>query len=350
MSSEQQRLSTRQIKALGENESFCGVFLLQRLSPKVSPKNGQPYWNCSVMDGDGGIDAKIWSSADWIDLSSGAGQKKKVNPLDEGFVRSVEGTSVGVKGKVNSYRGQQQFVFEEIYLVDQEKYPPHLFVRKSTIPLEELEARFWKLLARANGRRRSFLECVFSGELWDRFQIIPAAVTHHHAYVHGLLEHTVMVTESALAMADSYVKSGTRLDSDVVIGGGLLHDIGKIDAYGLTPAPAMTLPGAVLDHVPLGFARFRSLADSFGLDEVTAMHLGHIILSHHGEKEYGSPVLPATREALIVSVADELDFRLFCYDAAVETTLPGGVSDYHAVTQRRYWKWGDSTQEAPEEK
>lgn len=350
MSTEQQRLSTRQIKELGENGSFHGVFLLQRLSPKTSPKNGQPYWDCSVMDGDGGIDAKIWNSAEWIDLTAGSGQRRKVNPLGEGFVRNVEGTSVGVKGKVNSYRGQQQFIFEEIYLVDQEKYPPHLFVRKSPIPLDELERRFRELLARADEERRRFLECVFSGEQWRQFLIIPAAVTHHHAYVHGLLEHTVMVTESALAMADRYANSGTPLDLGVVIGGGLLHDIGKIDAYGLTPAPAVTIPGAVLDHVALGFARFQRLADSFGLDGTTAMHLGHIILSHHGEKEYGSPVLPATREALIVSAADELDFRLFCYETAVEGTSPGGVSDYHALTQRRYWKWRNPSPETAEGK
>lgn len=182
---------------------------------------------------------------------------------------------------------------------------------------------------------------MFSGDFWQRFRHSPAAVTHHHAYAHGLLEHTVSVTRLALSMAESARGNPhVSVDTEVVVTGALLHDLGKVESYSLSPVPEMTLPGAVLDHVGPGFALFVRFAEAWGLDERSTLALGHILLSHHGQKEYGAAVLPATPEAIIVSSADEVDFRLFCWGDAVGGLLEGEeISDFHYSAQRRFWKW-----------
>src|SRR5690606_15477894 len=114
-------------------------------------------------------------------------------PSLEAFPKSLRGKSLGVQGKMVEFRGQPQVNVTALYLLDQEKYPPSLFVQASPVPPEELEKAFTELVEKESGRFRPFLEHVFSGEFWDRFRHSPAAVTHHHAYAHGLLEHTVSV-------------------------------------------------------------------------------------------------------------------------------------------------------------
>ena len=123
--------------------------------------------------------------------------------------------------------------------------------------------------------------------------------------------------------------------------GALLHDLGKLDAYRLSPMPQMTVPGTVIDHVALGYARFDRLAETFGLEERLRLALGHILISHHGSKEFGSPALPATPEAMIVSSADELDFRLYCWKNAVDQLDDDsdGITDFSYSAGRRFWKW-----------
>ncbi len=337
--SEQQVLSIAQIRDLPEGASFWGRFVVTNITQKVD-KNQKAYWEIAVMDGEGTLEAKIWNDGEWYDRRIEEGEAKRCDPLQGAFFSLVKGCTVGVLGKVGAYKGQPQFAFRKIFLLNQEKYPPHAYVRKSPIPLDDLKRDFQELLEKTEEPIRSFLKHVFQGERWEKFSIYPAATIHHHAYVHGLLEHTLSVASSALAMAEDYVRRSFQVDRSLVVGGALLHDIGKIEAYDLTPVPVLTLPGSVHDHIALGYATFSRLAQETQLEPPVALHLGHILLSHHGTKEFGSPVLPATPEALVVATADELDFRLFVYDNTVRAMGEGvGMSDYHQATGRRFWKW-----------
>jgi 3'-5' exoribonuclease len=183
------------------------------------------------------------------------------------------------------------------------------------------------------------LRFVFEGPRGKAFSVAPAAVMNHHAYAHGLLEHSVTVTETARAVAEHYKTVYPTIDVSIVIAGALLHDLGKIASYAMTPVPEMTLQGAVLDHIALGYAEFTKLAEEAKLPPEVAVQIGHIMLSHHGQKEFGSPVLPVTLEALIVASADELDFRLFCWKDATSDMAPGQtVSPFHHAAQRRFWR------------
>jgi len=339
---EPQRCTVAEIRNLVEGETFKGSFVVQKIARRKD-RNDHPFWDLYVMDPTGIIDGKVWSDAAWFDYPD-EGEAVRIDG-DERLDRdALDGQAVGLRGKKVSFNGRPQVNFTALFLLDQKSHPPHEFVQRSPIALEDLERRFSALRDLCPERLKAFLDLAFSGERGDRFRVAPAAVSHHHAYVHGLLEHTVCVAENALALAEVNRSRGIAVDVGVTVAGALLHDLGKIESYTLNPTPEVTVEGTFLDHIPLGFALFSRLADEFGLEKEIRTLLGHIILSHHGQKEYGSPVLPASPEALIVAAADELDFRLFCWEEAV-SDLEGGqeISEYHRSTQRRFWKWNQAS-------
>lgn len=154
---------------------------------------------------------------------------------------------------------------------------------------------------------------------WPRYRDAPAAKRHHHAYRHGLLEHSLTVAQAAAAISVTF----PGIDRDLVVTGALLHDIGKLEAYTADPcAIELTDAGRLLGEIPLGYYRVRRELESLpGFPPETAQALLHIILSHHGRLEHGSPVLPATREATLVHFLDNLGGRLGAYDR-LERALP----------------------------
>lgn len=325
------------VKRLPSSDVFKGIFVVNSLTRKTD-KNGKTYWEILVSDSHGPLSAKIWSDAGWWDRSTPE-LETKPDLLTESAIEGIKGKAIGVTGRVSDYRGQLQYNFNAISLLNQEKFPPTQYMPHSEVPLPVLLQRLEGLIASCGQEVQSFLRFVFTGDACKDFRDAPAAVLNHHAYAHGLLEHSLTVAESAKAMASVYRDVYTSLDADVVVAGALLHDLGKIDAYAMSPMPEITLPGAVLDHIALGYARFEKLAEKANLDERLRLHIAHILLSHHGQKEFGSPVLPATQEALIVAAADELDFRLFCWKDAVKDMMPGqDISAFHFAAQRRFWR------------
>ena len=170
---------------------------------------------------------------------------------------------------------------------------------------------------------RGLLQALFSGETWERFRCAPAAKRYHQAYEHGLLEHTLTVAQGVSAMASTF----GGIDRDVAIAGALLHDIGKLDAY--TPADGeaidLTDLGKLQGEIALGYFRVRrAIEDRPGFPEPIAVALLHIILSHHGCLEHGSPVVPKTREATLVHMIDKLGAQFGSFDR-VERALPDGA-------------------------
>ncbi len=330
-------LNSQEVRKLPAGSLFKAIFVVSALSQK-SDKNGKPYYDVTVSDSFGSIEAKVWSDAQWLDKSEAEPQSADDRlPVEK--ILQLAGKTVCINGKVAEYRGQLQFNFNKLTLLSQEKYPPAGYLPRSPIPIEELTGRFETLVKGCGGEAGDFLRKVFTGELWSRFRDWPAAVSHHHAYANGLLEHTLSVAECAKSMAESMRSAGYDIDIDIVVAGALLHDIGKLDSYRMISVPEMTVEGALLDHVAQGYMRFNELAAQYGLTEKTRMHLGHILLSHHGQREFGSPVVPATPEAMIVSSADELDFRMFCWNDSVKNlTDDQPISAWNNSTQRRFWK------------
>lgn len=329
----------QELKKLEPGVAFKSIFVVTSLFQK-NDKNGKPYYEISVLDPTGTIDAKIWSDASWFDRS---GESEDISlpaqKLSEDKMKELVGKTMGIDGKTAEFRGQLQFNFNKLTLLNQDSFPAAQYLTRSPIPVEEMEARYEALVSSCRPGIADFLKSVFSGDLWKKFRDWPAAVSHHHAYANGLLEHTLSVTDAAKSLAESMRRSGYDVDVDVVVAGGLLHDIGKLDSYKMTSIPEMTVAGAVLDHVAQGYLRFMELAEQYGLDEKLKLHLAHILLSHHGLREYGSPIVPATPEAMIVSAADELDFRMFCWaDSVKDLTDSQPISQWNNSVARRFWK------------
>jgi len=192
------------------------------------------------------------------------------------------------------------------------------------IPVERMEADLRELIATIQcDHLRALLDAVFGAgtETWELFREAPAAKRYHQAYRHGLLEHSLTVAQSVSAISATF----GGVDRDVAVTGALLHDIGKLDAYTSDPlAIDMTDLGKLQGEIPLGYYRVRRLIEDLpGFPTDLAVAVLHIILSHHGQLEHGSPVVPCTREATLVHMIDNLGGKLGSFDR-LEKELPDG--------------------------
>jgi len=206
------------------------------------------------------------------------------------------------------------------------EYDPAELAAESEVSFEELEGKLRQLLGTVQEPQlRRLLDRFFGegAEKWARFRDAPAAKVYHQAYRHGLLEHTVSVAQAVSAAANFF----PGIDREVAVAGALLHDIGKTEAYNDDPlAIDLTDAGRLQGEIPLGYYTVRREIEGIdGFDPGLAQAVLHIILSHHGSLEHGSPVVPATREAVLVHMIDNLGGRLGSFDR-LERELPAGES------------------------
>jgi 3'-5' exoribonuclease len=189
---------------------------------------------------------------------------------------------------------------------------------------EQMEADLRELIATVRDPHLSaLLERVFDEEspLWARYEVAPAAKYYHQAYRHGLLEHCLGVAQAVSAISATF----PGIDRDVAVTGALLHDIGKLDAYTESAnSIELTDVGRLHGEIALGYyAIRRAIEDIEGFPRELEWAVGHIILSHHGSLEHGSPVVPSTREATLVHMIDNLGGRLGSFDRIEKELSPG---------------------------
>jgi 3'-5' exoribonuclease len=185
-------------------------------------------------------------------------------------------------------------------------------------PAEQMEADLRELIATIhNPHLRRLLAIVFGegSPTWARFREVPAAKYYHQAYRHGLLEHCLSVAQAVGAISAIF----PDLDRDLAVTGALLHDIGKLEAYtnegGRDQVIDLTDAGRLHGEIALGYYRVRRWIERLeGFPVELEQALAHIILSHHGTLEHGSPVVPCTREATLVHMVDNLGGRLGSFD------------------------------------
>lgn len=220
----------------------------------------------------------------------------------------TEAVPAVVSGQVQADRyggeGKLQFLADYIDLLPPGKDVSHLLPAASK-DMEEYKKKFLKLVAQiSRPPLRELLGEIFSGSRWERFIRNPAAKRFHHAYIGGLLEHSVDVAEMALAVA----ATAPGVDRDMVIAGALLHDIGKTEEISADIGFSYTEAGHLVGHITAGALIIDAAARQVQfLSEAERKSLLHIVLSHHGSRDKGSPIGCATREAVIVHYADELN-------------------------------------------
>jgi 3'-5' exoribonuclease len=272
-------------------------------------RNGEPWLRLLLADASGGVEAVCWEQAEELYALAAPGAAVFVNGVYEVSERW------GSKVKIAALRAAAE-----------DEFSPEELAVGSDVPFERLESDLRELLDTVQSPQlRELLDRFFGvdSEIWARFRDAPAAKLYHQAYRHGLLEHTVSVARAVSAAANFF----PGIDREVAVAGALLHDIGKIEAYNDDPlAIDLTDAGRLQGEIPLGYYRVRRQIEEIpGFDPGLAQAVLHIILSHHGSLEHGSPVVPATREAVLVHMIDNLGGRLGSFDR-LERELPDGES------------------------
>ena len=296
------------LRDLEDGQRVSGVYAVRERELRRK-RNGEPWLRLSVGDASGSAEAVCWEDAEARYALCACGAAVFVTGVFEQSERW------GAKIKIAELREAQPHEYEAGELAP-----------ASHVSLELLETDLRALLATIQEPQlRLLLDSFFApgSEAWARFRDAPAAKTYHQAYRHGLLEHTLSVAQAVSAAANFF----PGIDRDVAVTGALLHDIGKTEAYNDDPlAIDLTDLGRLQGEIPLGYYLVRRrIEDLPGFDPGLAQCVLHIILSHHGSLEHGSPVVPATREAVLVHMIDNLGGRLGSFDR-LERQLPAGES------------------------
>jgi len=248
------------------------------------------------------------------------------------------GKVVNVKGTIGIFNDELRIKITEV--MDVITFDPKDFVPSTTKDVNLLMRDLLKLIDRVvDPYLKELLKSFFveDKEFIESFKTAPAAKSYHHPYLGGLLEHTLGVTELALTTAQNY----KGLNEDLLLTGALLHDIGKIEEYTIFPTIERTDKGRLLGHVVIGYEmvseRIKSMGDFLGgFPEDLALQLLHIILSHHGELSWGSPVVPYTLEAQILHFVDNLNAKAWMFLEAKEKRREPYArwSEYHRGLSR----------------
>ena len=264
---------------------------------QLTKKDGAPFLRARLRDATGQVEAVAWEN------------------LEQAAAALVAGKVVKVRGKVEkAFKGDGvEITIERIRLARDEEYAAEALLPRSDQSEAEL---IQSLRAMVDGLRPELKEVVWAAlesEL-DRFATWPGAAELHHAWVGGLLEHTLEVA----SLADAIIRTVPGPDRDLTVAGALLHDVGKLDAYDVTTTFAATDSGRLIGHVLTGYHRVQVACDEVGAPRDVSLRLLHIVASHHGQLAFGAAREPATAEAIIIHYADELSAQLMQVRGAVE--------------------------------
>lgn len=310
-----QFISTLQIK-----DQVQTIFYLKYIN-LIETKEKNSYLNLILSDNSGDIEGRIWGGAAFL------------------FERLSKGMFVGVKGKVNLYQGRKQLVIQEILEVkDESKIIKEDFFLKSHRSADQMYQLIIEIVDRElkDVYLKKLLKLVLQEkEIKEKLLLWPAGKSVHHAYESGLLEHILSCVELSLALSPFY-----NVKIDYVIAGAILHDLCKIFELSKSLSADYTDEGKLVGHLPMSL----ELVDSFIckiplFPQVTKMHLKHILISHHGEYEFGSPKLPQTREAMLVHLIDLLDSKMNSFQTIIKVdTNIGAWSNFVKHLDRVIYK------------
>lgn len=280
---------------------------------KAEDKNGRTYCNLTLQDNSGVIKAKIWS-----DTLSRLGD-----------LEFKPGLIIEVNGAVQEYRGVAQLTITDLKPLKDDEYILSDFALTTAKEIAALEAEINDYVRKISDKELRDLLTAILKTYRDEYLSCPAAKTNHHHFIGGLAEHVVEMLRLGECMLGLYPEANDSL----VYSGIILHDIGKIKELAVKGfAVEYTSEGKLLGHIPLGFELVQDFIKDpknklqYLLGSPKLMLLKHIILSHHGSLEYGSPVVPKTIEAIIVSRVDDLSSQTRTYQKILTTAIDEDMS------------------------
>lgn len=304
------------IKA-GDRVDDIFVLAEKRLGHK---RDGDAFLNVTLTDRSGRIKGVVWDNALQIAAATDAGQ----------FVRAG--------GAVGQYRGALQLVVQQLIAVPAKSVAPEDFLPSTSRDVPRMFERLKALTDTiACDNLRALINAFWNdAEVVRKFKRAPAAKMIHHAYVGGLLEHTLSMALLVDKIADHY----TDVDRDLLLVGVVLHDIGKLRELCYHHSLDYTDEGRLLSHIALGLEMVQAKID--GLDSFPqdrAALIKHMIVSHHGTREFGSPEPPKTIEAVLLNYIDEIDSRMNAIRAFMAAQDPNASwTAYHRLFERHFYK------------
>jgi 3'-5' exoribonuclease len=249
------------------------------------------------------------------------------------------GDFVKVQGRTELFNGRMQLVVEKIRRVIPDQDIGQGFREEDCIlcaprPVDEMWSELDQLILHVRDPFVRELLQRITAQHGEKLRIWPAALTVHHAYRSGFLEHILSVARSALTLGAAY-----GANQDLLTAGALLHDIGKLEELEYDRSTHYTRDGNLVGHVTLGAMMVRAaMAGIPDFPDVLRTQIEHLIVSHHGHKEFGAPVEPMTIEAMILSAADDLDAKINQVRQALAEDGEGEFTAYHSRLGRVLWR------------
>ena len=308
------------IKDIRPGDKILDSFLVAEKNLAFSQK-GSPYLNLRLKDRTGEVEGKIWENADEWDK-----QFKK-------------GDVIQVQSRAVSFKNTLQLSIHDVEKLDESDINPADFFPSAGRDIEEMFTELMSYVGKMETPYlKSLLESFFRDEaIATLFKKAPAAKTLHHVYIGGLLEHTLSVVQLLEQVADHY----NGIDRDMLITGGLLHDIGKIYEFSYDRIIDYSDEGRLVGHIVIGVEMLdKKIATINDFPDLAAMELRHLLLSHHGTQEFGSPKRPNTLEALIVHHIDDLDAKVNAFQGYIDESPDDDSkwTPFHRLFERFIYK------------
>lgn len=308
------------LKNIRQGDKVASSFLVAEKNMAFSQK-GSPYLSVKLKDKTGEIESKVWENA---------------VELDKLFKK---GDIIFIEGRAANYKNSIQLSVINIKRIPREEVEPADYLPAVKGDVREM---FGELLGHIANVKNPFLKTLLDAffqneETVSLFQRAPAAKGFHHIYLGGLLEHTLSVVRLLEKVADHY----SALNRDMLIAGGLLHDIGKIYEFSYNSIIDYSDEGRLIGHIVMGVEMIdKKIAAIDNFPQPLALELRHIILSHHGEFEFGSPKRPKTLEALVVHYIDDLDAKFNAFQTFMDNSsdLDSGWTVYNRFLERFLYK------------
>lgn len=288
------------VKDFHEGERIETSLLVTNLSKGVS-NAGSPYLSVTLQDNSGTIEGKKWDATEV-----------------DGIICEI-GKVVKVVADVIEYRTALQLKVLAVGEVDQQTIDINKFALPCPVSQDELIKKLNSYLnSISNPDCKNILEYLLN-KYYAKFITYPAATRNHHEFASGLLYHTISMADMSMLIASYY----DNVDTDILLAGCILHDLGKVIELSGPIATKYTLEGKMLGHISIMVSEIRKAQEALNITSEIPLLLSHMVLSHHGEKDYGSPVPPLTKEAVILHFVDDLDSKMNILSKALEVTEEG---------------------------
>jgi len=282
-------------------ETRVTIQLLITAVAKGITNKGASYLSLTLQDASGQIEGKKWDAT------------------ENDMKTLVEGKVFEFQADVLEYKGNNQLKIVSITEIDQDKIDSSLFVPAAPISRKMMQDKLFAYINLINDEQiKKVVEKIVNNHYLD-IVIFPAAVKIHHAYSSGLLHHTISMLDLAKNISNLY----KNINTDYLYAGAILHDIGKTKEFSGVVNPKYTLEGKLIGHISIISSIVKKTCVELNVDETKAILLQHMVLSHHGEREKGSPVPPLTIEAEILSFIDDFDSKMNLLQKALDQVEEG---------------------------